>query len=76
MEQDVRLARECVRACATDSLDIRQGPGEGEHFLFWYISEATATILDKQGVLWRRFMIGERDVDPKGAHPVLKHPET
>jgi hypothetical protein len=72
MEQDVRLARECVRAGAPATLDIRQGPGGGEHLLYWYVNEPAAAILDAHDVDWRRFVIGERPDEPADAHPVLK----
>jgi hypothetical protein len=76
MEQDVRLARECVGVGAPETLGILHGPGDGEHMIYWYVDDAAAAFLDERNVHWRRFVIGERADDPVEAHPVLKYPET
>jgi hypothetical protein len=73
--QDSRLAQACVEAwrAAGDPAGfvIRQGAGEGEHFIFWYLTHAAAAVLDQSGVDWRRFLVGERPVLPPGTVDVL-----
>lgn len=75
-EQDCRLASECVRAWRAagrpQEFEILQGPGEGDHLLFWYVSEASALILDGQRIDWRRFLVAENcPAPPPRATPAL-----
>ncbi len=73
--QDTRLAQSCQLAWDAEGrperLRIWQGPGEGEHFIYWYLDASAAALLDRQNVDWRRFLVGVRGELPREAAPVL-----
>lgn len=74
--QHWRLARECVAAFAAAGTDpaphVREGPGEGNHLIYWYLDDAAVRILDAHHVAWRRFAVGRVASAPQGAHCPLK----
>jgi hypothetical protein len=73
--QDSRLAQACVEAWRAEgqppAFVIRQGAGQGEHFIYWYLTHAAAGVLDRHAVDWRRFLVGERPTLPSGTADVL-----
>jgi len=77
--QDTRLAEECVKAwrIAGRPSDFRilQAAGEGDHLTVWFVSAASAQLLDAHGVPWRQFVVGEREAPPPGAIDALSDGE-
>ncbi len=75
-EQDSRLARECVLAWTAagrpPDFQVLQTSGEGEHFLYWFVSPASAELLDRYNVGWRAFLVGVRATPPLTATQALK----
>lgn len=73
--QDSRLALECGRLWEASGrpagFRILQAAGEGEHLIHWFVDEATAEVLDRENVGWRRFLLGERAAVPPDARDVL-----
>jgi hypothetical protein len=74
--QDMRLAESCNATWIAAGrnpprLRIWQGPGEGEHFIYWYLDMDVAQFLDRHSVDWRRFIVGERGELPAAARPLL-----
>jgi hypothetical protein len=73
--QDMRLAESCnaawIAAGRTRRIQIWQAPGDGEHFIYWYVDAGVAQFLDQNGVDWRRFVVGEGRPLPASAAPLL-----
>jgi len=71
--QDSRLALSCHEASkkCRARFDILQAAGDGEHLVYWFISDDTAQALDKESVSWRQFFVRECDAPPEGAFSVL-----
>jgi hypothetical protein len=73
--QDVRLAHSCHQACNVAGLTagrhVLQGPGEGDHLLYWFISGEAARVLDAAGIQWRGRIIGHRAAPPARARCVF-----
>ncbi len=73
--QDWRLARQCALALRDSGLptnDIRHAAGQGPYLTYWYVNAVLAEALDRGGVPWRRFVIGEVRDCPSLAAPLLK----
>jgi len=75
-EQDSRLAREFVHAWKASGrppdFEVLQSSGEGEHFLYWFVSTASAELLDRHNVGWRAFLVGVLPTPPLTATQALK----
>ncbi|MBI4509890.1 MAG: hypothetical protein HY698_09655 [Deltaproteobacteria bacterium] len=73
--QDSRLAQECVRAWRAAgkdcTIEVLQGPGDGQYLFFWFVSQSFAGVLDDQGVDWRKFIVGGCDEPPAGARDAI-----
>lgn len=73
--QDWRLARELVaalRAAGEPLTEVFEAAGNEQHIVMWYVADRIATILDEQGVSWRRFWIGSSERLPTTVHRPLK----
>ena len=74
--QDARLAQACVLAWRAEAAaaepQVLCSEGEGEHLSLWYVSQATALVLDRHGVPWRQFLLGECTAPPAGARQALR----
>jgi hypothetical protein len=74
--QHWRLATECGCALEAEgfpiSYGLREAAGEGRYFLYWYLQDDLAAILDRHGVGWRRFLVGHSAIDPGRGHSPLK----
>lgn len=74
-EQNARLAAECVKARRAEGrpsgFRILQAPGEGDHLLYWFVSEESAWILDAHGVDWRRFLVAGGTIPPRSARDAI-----
>jgi hypothetical protein len=72
-QQDSRLAQACVGAWRAagepPEFTILEAPGDGDHLLLWFVSGASAPILDEHEPGWRRFVIGTLGAPPPGARP-------
>ena len=73
--QHWRLATECGSALEAENLPASYGiwecAGEGPYLVEWYVQDDVAPILDRHGVGWRRFLIGEADLEPRGYPPLI-----
>ena len=73
--QDARLAEACAEAWRSVGEPpgfVAWGvPGEGEHLIHWYLASAVTDALDRRGVAWRQFRLGQRTSVPPGASKVF-----
>ena len=73
--QDERLGRACAEAWRLEgrpvAFELLQTAGTGDHFVYWYVSDSSALLLDRQHVDWRRFVVGTCDSAPPGSVPIL-----
>jgi hypothetical protein len=70
--QHWRLARECGGAFEAEgipSFGVLETAGEGRYLVQWYLCSEAADVLDRHGVDWRRFLIGEEAAAPPNAYP-------
>jgi hypothetical protein len=74
--QDARLAQACVTAWRSEGgasePQVLWTPGEGEHIYHWYVSQATALLLDRHGISWRQFVVGACSRPPREARQALR----
>src|SRR5579859_4952275 len=73
--QHWRLATEFGSAFEDEGLPtsfgVVEGPGEGRFLIQWYLRRDAAEVLERHGVDWRRFLVGERDAAPGGCHVTI-----
>src|SRR5262249_9726797 len=73
--QDSRLAGECVRAWEAEGrpadFQLLQGSGDGKHLVLWFLNPSTVALLDRRGIEWRSFIVGERFAPPSDARNAL-----
>ncbi len=74
--QDWRLARQCVAVLGTAGPMMGDGilacAGDEQYLVLWYVRADVAEVLERNGVPWRRFLLGEVNAPPAHASQQLK----